>query len=147
MAVLATMETTPFITFYLVMLQLKKRQHRALLRLHFPLINLWKPLQVIPVDHAKAHLMGHENTEHFWWFKQQHFCNTRRQCLHLQVPAQFPSKTKDAGGPSTSSIRLGVIRHRLLQIAQEGQNQCRTKLTWGQNWQRWNNWYKIGYEL
>lgn len=59
MTVLATMETIPFITFYLVMLQLKKGNTDYL---HFPLINLWKPLQVIPADHAKVHFMGHENT-------------------------------------------------------------------------------------
>lgn len=109
----------------------KNRQHKALVRLHFPLINLWKPLQVIPVDHVKhtsqatSRLLISDGSE-----SSGHGFKCREVPSHLPAPPRW--ETEDAGGHNTPSIKLGVIGHRLLQITQEDVNQCKAKLTQGQ---------------
>lgn len=92
-----------------------------------------------PTPSIKSHRIfcGTQNSVH---------CSKCQDILKEQLH-QFQWKTKVAESHSTSSIKPCVMRLRLLQIAQEDGNQSMAKLPLRPNWQRWNNWCKIGYEL
>lgn len=55
---------------------------------------------------------------------------TCEEATHLPITPVFmyQCKAKGAEGHHTSSIKPGVITHRLLQIAQEEGDQCKSKI-------------------